>query len=222
MVNNLNIKQFYSDVSNIGFSQPLSGIHCKTNKTYFNFSHHQEMQENSNRGRYSRSTKPNCTDDFQSALDDDTFSADYLERDFETVYESAHREDVSTWDKPKLIEEITDLEKRHKELVSKLSRIDPEIYLRRLQSKVVSKQQQNNRLKAERKFLSDVEDYNQMQCMKEVSSTELEEPAVNSKQYENEDFDVPSQSNILNTQRSTTTSIKQSNIVSLAADSTNE
>lgn len=181
----------------------------------------EKMQENSNRSRYSRSTNSNCTDDFQSVLDDDPFSADYLERDFQTAYESAHREDVSTWDKPKLIQKITDLEKRHKDLLSKLSGNDQEIHLRNLQSKLVSKQQENNRLKAERKLLFDI-DCNQIQCMKPVASTELEEPAVKSKQFENEDFDVPSQSNILDTQRSTTTLIKQRNIVGMVADSTNE
>ena len=48
----------------------------------------------------------NSCDDFQPSPDDDTFSADYLERDFQTVYESVHREDVEKWDRTKLIEEI--------------------------------------------------------------------------------------------------------------------
>merc|ERR1712062_734460 len=87
-------------------------------------------------------------EDYQPSPDDDTFWADYLEKDFQTVYESAHREDVEKWNKSKLIEEITNLERRHEELVTKLSRVDPEIYIRRLQSRVISKQKQNSRLRA--------------------------------------------------------------------------
>merc|ERR1712203_614317 len=108
----------------------------------------QENQYNKPNNGCRVTDEPSSNDDFQPSPDDDTFWADYLEKDFQTVYESAHREDVEKWDKSKLIEEITNLERRHKELVSKLSRVDPEIYIRRLQSRVISKQKQNSRLRA--------------------------------------------------------------------------
>merc|ERR1712203_594791 len=106
----------------------------------------QENQYNKPNNGCRVTDETSSNDDYQPSPDDDTFWADYLERDFQTVYESAHREDVEKWDKSKLIEEIKRLEKRHKELVSKLSRVDPEIYIRRLQSRVISKQKHNSRL----------------------------------------------------------------------------
>ena len=191
-------------------------------KYIFNFSRSQESHPNSNSGRSKRTIESNSTDDFQPSPDDDTYWADYLERDFQTVYESAHREDVANWDKPKLIEEITNLEKRHKELVNKLSRLDPEIYLRRLQSRVITKQQRNNRLKAERKIITTVETYNQRQNISEfLEAEEFDETAVNKEQCQNEACEVPSQSDILNTEISTKTSANYKSIVSLAPDSTN-
>ena len=186
-----------------------------------NFSRYQESSPSTLNGRSNRTAKTNWTGDFQPSPDDDTFWADYLERDFQTVYETAHREDVANWHKTKLIEEITHLEKRHKELVNKLSRLDPEIYLRRLQSRVVGMQQRNNMLKSERKT-ADAENYNQLDDVQESSEAEpLEEASNNCKECENL-CEVPSQSNIINTEQDTAISTDCKSIVSLAPDSTKE
>ena len=155
----------------------------------------------------------NSCDDFQPSPDDDTFWADYLEKDFQTVYESVHREDVENWDKKKLIEEITNLEKRHKDLVSQLSRVDPEIYVRRLQSKVLTKQQQNNVLKAKG---SSLEDWNKGTKLEEEQlseHTEAEKAAVDNETCQSEELKTPSQSDNVPT--------LNSNIVSFVPDSTN-
>lgn len=85
--------------------------------------------------------------------DDDTFWAEFSERDFQSVYESAHQEEVSRWDRQKLCCEITAMERRQKELVNILSRLDPEMYLRKLQAKLMSLQDTNRSLKEENKKL---------------------------------------------------------------------
>ena len=61
---------------------------------------------------------------------------------------------MENWDKQKLIEEITNLEKRHKHLVKQLSKLDPEVYLRRLKTRLISKQHRNNILKKEGKIIA--------------------------------------------------------------------
>jgi len=84
-----------------------------------------------------------------NSCDDDTYWAEYVERDFQTVYELAQIQDESRfvhWDKPKLIEEIGQLEKRHTTLVNKLSQLDPEMHFRRLQSRLARMQQRNSKL----------------------------------------------------------------------------
>jgi hypothetical protein len=156
----------------------------------------------------------NSCDDFQPSPDDDTFSADYLERDFQTVYESVHREDVEKWDRTKLIEEIRNLDKRHKDLVSQLSRLDPEIYVRRLQSKVVTKQQQNNMLKAKGNLLdcNSRTKREESQCSEDV---DVEKTAVNNEPCQVNECETPSQSDTIQTENST-------NIVSFIPDSTNK
>lgn len=79
--------------------------------------------------------------------DDDTFWAEYSERDFQSVYESAHREEVADWDRKKLIDEISTLERRQKELVAILARVDPEMYVQKLQSQLQAVQERNRVLK---------------------------------------------------------------------------
>ena len=120
---------------------------------------------------------------------------------------------MEKWDKPKLIEEIRNLERRHKELVSKLSRVDPEIYIRRLQSRVISKQKQNSRLRA--RVVGDMKVvYERKQQPSEVEKTSKPNEAS---QKERE---IPSQSDAFQDQ--STESISPKNIVSLVPDSTNE
>jgi len=72
----------------------------------------------------------------------------WAERDFQSVYETAHREEVSAWDRKRLCEEISALERRQKELVKVLARIDPEVYLQRLEAQVASLRETGARLKA--------------------------------------------------------------------------
>ena len=138
-----------------------------------------------------------------------------MEKDFQTVYESAHREDVEKWDKSKLIEEITNLERRHKELVNRLSRVDPEIYIRRLQSRVISKQKQNSRLRA--RVVADMKVAHESEEQKSSIEPFVDDPNPMSLK----ECEVPSQSDAFQDVENTD-SINPNNIVSLAPDSTNE
>jgi len=79
--------------------------------------------------------------------DDDNFWAAYSERDFESVYETAHQEEVYSWERGKIIDEISVLELRQKQLINMLSQIDPLIYLQKLQHELLALQEQNRQLK---------------------------------------------------------------------------
>jgi len=79
--------------------------------------------------------------------DDDNFWAAYSERDFECVYETAHQEEVYSWERGKIIDEIAVLEIRQKQLINMLSQIDPLIYLQKLQHELLALQEQNRQLK---------------------------------------------------------------------------
>ncbi|XP_059078461.1 protein HEXIM1-like [Tigriopus californicus] len=81
--------------------------------------------------------------------DDDSFWAAYSERDFQSVYETAHHEEVSKWDRKKLCDEISSLERRQRELVNILARVDPEIYVQKLQTELSKLQETNRRLRQE-------------------------------------------------------------------------
>ena len=80
--------------------------------------------------------------------DDYTLWAEFSERDFQSVYESAHQEQVADWDRQRLIEEITNLEKRQKELVNVLAKVDPDMYAQRLQSQLQALQEKNRLLRS--------------------------------------------------------------------------
>ena len=81
--------------------------------------------------------------------DDYTYWAEYSDQDFQKVYESAHQEEVADWDRQRLIDEISNLEKRQKELVSVLAKVDPEMYAQRLESQLATLQEKNRLLKDE-------------------------------------------------------------------------
>lgn len=81
--------------------------------------------------------------------DDYTSWAEFSERDFQKVYESAHQEQVADWDRQRLIEEITSLEKKQKELVNILARVDPEMYAQKLQNQLAALQEKNRVLKSQ-------------------------------------------------------------------------
>ncbi len=85
--------------------------------------------------------------------DDDTFWAEYSERDFQAAYETAHQEEIAEWDRKRLVDEISALERRQKELVNVLSRLDPEVYLQKLQTELIKLQEANKALKEERATL---------------------------------------------------------------------
>lgn len=73
-------------------------------------------------------------DSFSSLIGAELCNDDeYSERDFQSVYESAHQEEVLAWDRKRLCDEITSLERRQRTLVNLLARHDPEIRLRQLQ-----------------------------------------------------------------------------------------
>ena len=79
--------------------------------------------------------------------DDDSFWTAYSERDFESVYESAHQEEIYSWNRARILEEIAVLETKQKKLIEMLSQIDPLIYLEKLQKELVALQEQNRKLK---------------------------------------------------------------------------
>ena len=79
--------------------------------------------------------------------DDDSYWTAYLERDFESVYETAHQEEIYSWNRTRIIEEISTLEKRQKQLIEMLSQIDPMIYLQKLQHELLALQEQNKQLR---------------------------------------------------------------------------
>jgi len=79
--------------------------------------------------------------------DDDSFWDAYLEKDFESVYENAHQEEIYSWNRTRIIEEINTLEKKQKQLIDMLSQIDPMIYLQKLQHELLSLQEENRQLK---------------------------------------------------------------------------
>ena len=79
--------------------------------------------------------------------DDDNFWAAYSERDFESVYETAHQEEIYSWERGKIIDEISVLEMKQKQLINMLSQIDPLIYLQKLQHELLALQEQNRQLK---------------------------------------------------------------------------
>ena len=92
-------------------------------------------------------------DDFNTSAeakispDDDSFWTAFSERDFESVYESAHQEEIYSWNRSRILEEIAVLEKKQKKLIDMLSQIDPLIYLEKLQKELVALQEQNRQLK---------------------------------------------------------------------------
>merc|ERR1712180_325048 len=75
------------------------------------------------------------------------FPKRYSEKDFDTVYENAHQEQVYSWERTKIMEEIAVLELKQKRLISMLSQIDPAVYLQKLQQELVALQETNRRLK---------------------------------------------------------------------------
>ena len=79
--------------------------------------------------------------------DDDSFWTAFSERDFESVYESAHQEEIYSWNRSRILEEIAVLEKKQKKLIDLLSQIDPLVYLEKLQKELVALQEQNRQLK---------------------------------------------------------------------------
>jgi len=80
--------------------------------------------------------------------DDYTLFAEFSERDFQSVYESAHQEEVADWDRHRLIEEITNLEKRQKELINVLAKVDPKMYAQRLEAQLQALQEKNRVLRS--------------------------------------------------------------------------
>ncbi len=85
--------------------------------------------------------------------DDDVAWAEYEERDFQSVYERARQEKVAEWDRKRLCEEIASLERRQRELVGVLARLDPEVCLRRLQREAAGLREANRALREERAAL---------------------------------------------------------------------
>jgi len=79
--------------------------------------------------------------------EDDMIGYDYYEKDFECAYEKAHQEEICSWNRTRIIEEISTLEKRQKQLIEMLSQIDPLIYLQKLQNELLALQEQNRQLK---------------------------------------------------------------------------
>merc|ERR1712192_91055 len=77
----------------------------------------------------------------------DPFRNAYSEKESDTVYENAHQEQVYSWERTKIMEEIAILELKQKRLITMLSQIDPVIYLQKLQQELSALQETNRRLK---------------------------------------------------------------------------
>lgn len=77
---------------------------------------------------------------------------EFSERDFQNVYESAHREEVAEWDRDRLINEIKAMERKHKEMVGLMQRMEPDVYLERLVSKASSVMEKNRLLKMQQQL----------------------------------------------------------------------
>ena len=80
----------------------------------------------------------------------ETEEDEYRLRDFQSVYESAHREEVAAWDRRRLCDEIEALEKRQRELLTFLARVDPEVYVRKLQDDLDRAREVNRDLREDR------------------------------------------------------------------------
>lgn len=95
-------------------------------------------------------------DDDDFSPDDDNFWTEYSVRDFQSVYATAHQEEIAAWDRMKIIEEISSLERKQKELVDFIVRLDPELYLKNLQNQLLDLQEENRQLRVEKQELSPV------------------------------------------------------------------
>ena len=89
----------------------------------------------------------NTAEEPKISPDDERFWTAFSERDFESVYESAHQEEIYSWNRSRILEEIAVLEKKQKKLIDMLSQIDPLVYLEKLQKELVALQEQNRQLK---------------------------------------------------------------------------
>jgi len=90
--------------------------------------------------------------DDENGNDDDRVWDEFSERDFQNVYESAHREEVAEWDKDKLISEIVGMEKKHKELMCLMQRMDPDVYLEHLMTRATTVMEKNRLLKLQQQM----------------------------------------------------------------------
>jgi len=82
---------------------------------------------------------------FQLETDENVYNA-FSEKDFESVYETAHHEEVQSWGKSRIIEEMNCMESRYKKLQQMLSLIDPCTYIEKLQEELLVQQEQNKEL----------------------------------------------------------------------------
>ena len=105
---------------------------------FLSFEERREREEEEE--RQDRAMEERVKEQDRISPDDDHFWAEYSERDFESVYETAHQEEVYSWERAKIIEEITVLEMKQKQLINMLSQIDPVIYLQKLQQELSSLQ----------------------------------------------------------------------------------
>ena len=110
----------------------------------------QSKSENDNDTNEAEALEPRVSQD------EDAFWAEYYDRDFQSVYENAHQEAIASWDRDKLCKEIAMLERRQKELVSILARLDPDVYLQRLQAELLVMQEEHKALQEERERLNPV------------------------------------------------------------------
>jgi len=94
---------------------------------------------------------PDAIDD-ENGGDDDRVWDEFSERDFQNVYENAHREEVSEWDRDKLIREIKGMEKKRKDLLGLIQRMDPDVYLEHLMTRATTVLEKNRLLKLQQQM----------------------------------------------------------------------
>ena len=84
---------------------------------------------------------------------DDESDDIYWENEFQSAYESARQEEVSHWDRRRLFDELRRLERKHVDLVRTLAELHPGVYLRKLQTELLSLREVNRVLRLEREEL---------------------------------------------------------------------
>jgi len=93
-------------------------------------------------------------DDDPNCSDDDKVWEEFSERDFQNVYESAHREEVAEMSPNQLISGIKGYRRKQDELMKQLQRHEPNVFLEHLMAKANSVMEKNRVLQIQHEQLA--------------------------------------------------------------------